>query len=157
MVWKKERLLPPSHYPTISSINAVRHPHTRSSTRLPSLSNAFCSFTRRGRVFLWVPAPSSKREAVILIEYSIGEPFSKRGNGIRRRINVLYWGKRSHHHFSAQAVFKKAFSLPSLRAMSAKWHGFLPPFYFVWTFPCLIFFMAGLLIFPPIPRHLPAV
>lgn len=112
-------------FPHSSSINAERHPHTRSSTCLPLLSKAFCSFTLRGWVFIWVPAPSSKREAVILIEYSIGEPFSKRGNGIQRRINVLYCGKKSHHHFSAQAVFKKAFSLASLQAMRNEMDFFL--------------------------------
>ena len=68
-----------------------------------------CSAAPRseGAYFLWVPAPSSKRETAIVIEYSIGEPFNKSGNGIRLCINVLCWGKRSHHHFNVQAVLKE--------------------------------------------------
>lgn len=82
-------------------------PPYRSSSRLALLSNAFCSSALRGRLFLWVPAPSSKRETAFVIEYSIGEPFNKSGNGIRLRINVLCRGKRSHHHFNVQAVLKE--------------------------------------------------
>ena len=93
--------------PHSSAINIIHHPHTWSSTCLPLLSNAFCSSTLRGKVLIWVPALSSKWETVILIEDSIGEPFNKSGNGIQLCINVLRWGKRSHHHFSVQAVLKQ--------------------------------------------------
>lgn len=92
----------------------------RSSSCLPLLSNAVCSYTLRGSLFLWVPAPSCKPETAIVIEYSIGEPFNKTGNGIRLCINVLCWNKRSYHHLKCSSCFKRTFSLPSLQAMRSK-------------------------------------
>lgn len=58
--------------------------------------------------FFYGPQPRlPNQKTAIVIEYSIGEPFSKSGNGIRLCTNVLCRRKRSHHHFAVQAVLKE--------------------------------------------------
>lgn len=87
-----------------------------------------------GSLFIWVPVSPSKRETAIVIEYSIGEPFNKSGNGIQLCINVLCWGERSHHHFNVQAVLKEHLACHHSRPWEPNDMDFFFLCTFVWMF-----------------------
>lgn len=88
---------------------------------MPSLPRPMQLCTQREPIFMG-PSPVFQQETAIVIEYSIGEPFNKSGNGIRLCINVLCRGEKEPSLFQCSSCFKRAFSPPSLQAMRAKWH-----------------------------------
>lgn len=88
-----------------SDISIRHHPHTEASR--PFHQGPTCSAAPRSQAAYLYGSQPRLPETAIVIEYSIGEPFNRSGNGIQLRINVLCWSKRSHHHFNVQAVLKE--------------------------------------------------
>lgn len=104
-----------------SAINIMYHPHTGISHALhPSLPMYSAALRSEGADFYGSQPRLPKPETAIVIEYSIGEPFNKSGNGIGICINVLSGSKRSHHRFTVQAVLKEHLARNLSRPRAAK-------------------------------------